>query len=418
MKRILQVLCQKPGGTGSGTFLLALYEEAKKKGYNQAVIAGISQNERGIYDNLLENASFYPVQFDSELLPFHVVGMSDVMPYPSIRYCNLTEKMFDQWCRAFQDVLKKAVDSFQPDLILSHHLWLLTALTRKTIRDIPVFGICHSTCLRQLKLAPRFSSMVFHWCRKLDGIFALHDYQKEDIFRSYGIDKNRIAVTGAGYPTHIFYPQQGKVLGETVKIVYAGKLSFSKGVLSLIKAYKKLYQKGFPVELHLIGAGALPDERKIRETAQKAGGKIVFHGAVNQRDLGSIFRASDILVLPSFYEGLPLVVIEALASGLRVVTTNLPGLKEYIGHSLNNSRLISYVELPRCEQVDVPVLEELPNFEERLAQALIGQINALSDLFLWQQEEVIEAIAAMSWEGVFKKMEDFYTKILLERYGQ
>lgn len=50
------------------------------------------------------NDNFYPVQFESELLPFPVVGMSDVMPYPSTRYRDLTDEMFAQWYRNISDI--------------------------------------------------------------------------------------------------------------------------------------------------------------------------------------------------------------------------------------------------------------------------------------------------------------------------
>jgi glycosyltransferase involved in cell wall biosynthesis len=415
MKRMLQVLCQKPGSTGSGTFLLALYERAKNRGYEQAVIAGVSQNETEKYRKCLKSSDFFPVQFDSELLNFPVVGMSDVMPYPSTRYRDMTGEMLEQWTRAFRAVLQKAVEYFQPDLVLSHHLWLLTALTRKTIKHIPVFGICHGTCLRQLKLAERFSPLAVDGCRKLDGIFALNEYQKESIIRNYKIDKDRVFVTGAGYDERIFNTHGRKKSIDTVKLVYAGKLSFSKGVPSLIRAYGKLTEKGWTGELHLAGSGTSDEERQIWQLAGKKGGKIVFHGALSQEELANLFRVSDILVLPSFYEGLPLVVLEALASGLRVVATDLPGLKEYLGWEINNSGLIRYVELPRCEHEDSPVAEDLPDFEERLAEGIKEQINSLTDISAWQKIGVVKAIAGMSWDGVFGRMEEIYLKYLSDK---
>ncbi|MGI6066867.1 MAG: glycosyltransferase family 4 protein [Bacillota bacterium] len=418
MKRVLQVLCQKPGSTGSGIFLLALYERAKKRGYEQAVIAGVSQNETDKYRRHLKNSDFFPVQFDSELLNFPVAGMSDVMPYSSTRYRDMTKEMLEQWTRAFRVVLQKAVHNFQPDLVLSHHLWLLTALTRETIKHIPVFGICHGTCLRQLKLAERLSPLAIDGCRKLDGIFALNEYQKESIISNYKIDKNRVFVTGAGYDDRIFNTEGREKRIDTVKLVYAGKLSFSKGVLSLIRAYGKLTEKGWLGELHLAGSGISDEERQIRQLAGEKGGKIVFHGALSQEELANLFRASDILVLPSFYEGLPLVVLEALASGLRVVTTDLPGLKEYLGWEINNSGLIRYVELPRCEHEDSPIAEDLPDFEDRLAEGIKEQINSLIDTSVWQRPGVVKAIADMSWDGVFSRVEDIYLKHLSDKKQQ
>ncbi|ATW28785.1 hypothetical protein DCMF_20910 [Candidatus Formimonas warabiya] len=413
MPRILQVLCQKPGKTGSGIFLLALADLGAKKGHEQAVIAGVSREEAGMYQECLgQKSAFFPVQFQTEMLPFPIVGMSDVMPYPSTRYRDLSDDMFHRWCRAFQVTLAKAMDSFQPDLILSHHLWLLTSLTRRTVQNIPVVGICHGTCLRQLALAEQFASYAIEGCRTLDGVFALNNFQKKAIGEDYGIEEDRIAVTGAGYHSHIFYRDPEKIPGTTIKLVYAGKLSLSKGVHSLIKVYRRLYQRGLAVELHLVGSGSGNEEGQIREMAQATGGKIFFYGAVSQEQLGDIFRHCDIFILPSFYEGLSLVLMEALASGLRAVTTDLPGIKEYLGEVINCSGLVKYVELPRLKDVDIPLEEDLPDFEERLYETVKEQILAGEDGAVWEDEEIKQAVADLSWEGVYQKMEDFYTKFL------
>ena len=152
---------------------------------------------------------------------------------------------------------------------------------------------------------------------------------------------------------------------------------------------------GWSGELHLAGSGSSDEERQIRQLAGEKRGKIVFHGALSQEELANLFRVSDIFVLPSFYEGLPLVVLEALASGLRVVTTDLPGLKEYLGREINYSGLIRYVELPRCEHEDSPIAEDLPDFEDRLAEGIKVQINSLIDTSAWQRVGVVKAIAGM-----------------------
>ena len=68
-----------------------------------------------------------------------------------------------------------------------------------------------------------------------------------------------------------------------------------------------------------------------------------------QEKLAELFRRSHLLILPSFYEGLALVLLEALACGCRLVSTNFPGLEEVLG------------ELPGsyCRLVDLPRLKSL-----------------------------------------------------------
>ena len=74
-------------------------------------------------------------------------------------------------------------------------------------------------------------------------------------------------------------------------------------------------------------------------------------------------------VLPSFFEGLPLVIAEALACGCKVVTADLPGIREFYGRFLPDAPIV-YVEPPLMEDVDKPRADELPAYERRLADAL------------------------------------------------
>ena len=74
-------------------------------------------------------------------------------------------------------------------------------------------------------------------------------------------------------------------------------------------------------------------------------------------------------VLPSFFEGLPLVIAEALACGCKVVTTDLPGIRSFYGRFLPDAPIV-YVEPPHMHDVDKPDLADLPAFETRLADAI------------------------------------------------
>ena len=126
--RILSITAQKPNSTGSGVFLTELVKELAAKGHEQAVVAGVYKEDK---TEVPENTKVYPVIFKSEELPFPIAGMSDEMPYESTRYCDMTEEMAGQFANVFLTKIRQAVKEFQPDLILSHHLYLLTALVRE-----------------------------------------------------------------------------------------------------------------------------------------------------------------------------------------------------------------------------------------------------------------------------------------------
>ena len=60
--------------------------------------------------------------------------MSDEMPYISTKYCEMSPEMVEQFRSSFMSVIERAVEELQPDLILCHHLYLLTALVRNIFR--------------------------------------------------------------------------------------------------------------------------------------------------------------------------------------------------------------------------------------------------------------------------------------------
>ena len=406
--RILQVLCQRPGFTGSGVFLEALVRAGTAAGVSQGVVVGVPWADTETAAKRVTQASFFPVQFETAALPFPVVGMSDAMPYPSTRYRDLTEEMLESWEMAFRKRLVQAVEVFQPDLIFSHHLWLLTALARQALPQILLLGLCHGTCLRQYHLAPRLAGLARVGCRQLDGIFALHQAQKEEIHRLLDFPQERIQVSGAGYNPDIFFPPDKAKSLKPLKLVYAGKLSAAKGVPSLLRVFQGLAAKYPGLELHLAGSGRGAEAREIMALAEGQSG-IFFHGALAQENLGELFRSTHLLVLPSFYEGLPLVVIEALASGLRVVTTDLPGLQSYLEPVLGSQGLVHYVEMPR-RLVDQPLTQDLPAFEARLADAISVQLD-LARRGGPHGPALAKAIGTLSWDGVWTRMIAFYKKI-------
>ncbi len=232
--RILNISAQKPDGTGSGTFLSQTVAAQVRAGHETAVICGV---DAGDETSALPAATrVYDVRFNTPELPFHVCGMSDEMPYAATRYRDLTPAMEAAFERAFVGRLAQALDEFAPDVVICHHLYLLASIVREKVSGVPVVAVCHATDLRQMAMHGLEHDRIVGAMRRMDALFALHHAQVGQIVATYGVDPARVHVTGTGYDQHVFNetgPAPERIPGS---IAFVGKVSFKKGVESLLAA--------------------------------------------------------------------------------------------------------------------------------------------------------------------------------------
>jgi glycosyltransferase involved in cell wall biosynthesis len=404
--KILHLLSQRPDSTGSGIYIQAMIREATAYGYDNYLVAGLCSNgcdDTGCIEQ--ENAMF--VNFYNADVPYHIPGMSDVMPYESSKFCNLSKEDLGEYEKAFAKLLKKAVNRYNPDVIHSHHLWIVSSMARQLFPDIPMVTSCHGSDLRQFQNCPHLQERVLKGCRKINVVMALSEAQKNEIIRLYGLPPEQIMVVGAGYDDSLFYLEK-KPPPNPVQVVYAGKLSNAKGVPWFLRALHSISSPAW--KLHLMGGGSGEEKENCLKLAKELGEKVQVHGALPQKKLAEILRHSHILVLPSFFEGLPLVILEGLASGCRIVATDLPGAKELIGHS--SAEFITLVKTPRLRFIDQPYQEDEFSFEQNLTKAIQRQINAASNCKQIDLSQIQDILGSYNWTGIFKKVRKAYLKCL------
>lgn len=420
--RILHLISQRPDSTGSGIMIRALIRQAAVRQHDNMLVAGVQSDRPAEVPELPAEYRRF-VRFFSESdrsltqgvdavrpagsIGFEIPGMSDVMPYPSSRFGDLSPEQLRTYQTVFQDVVKSAVQDFQPDIIHSHHLWLMSSVARQCIPELPMVTSCHGSDLRQFQNCPHLRKAVLDGCRRIDAVLALSAAQRQDIASLYGIDPNRIFVTGAGYNDALFQPVD-KPRSAPVRLVYAGKLSRAKGVPRMLETLKGISDP--PWVLSLVGSGSGEERDECMALARALGDRVIIHGAVSQPDLAAIMKASHVLILPSFFEGLPLVIIEALAAGCRVVATDLPGVRELV-KGLPES-CVSRVPVPRMRRMDQPYLEDLPIFMKHLSGAIRTQMQHAVRSPDIEDNQVKQALAGYTWSGVFERIQTIYQHCL------
>jgi glycosyltransferase involved in cell wall biosynthesis len=141
---------------------------------------------------------------------------------------------------------------------------------------------------------------------------------------------DKFIVSRLGVDPQLFSPPDQKPSNDVVEILCVGRLVPSKGQHILIAAVDRLVQQSCPVRLRIAGSG--PDESSLQaHAAQLAQPSCVcFEGAVDQDRIRTLYAAADIFCLPSFAEGVPVALMEAMSMGLPCVTTNITGIPELI----------------------------------------------------------------------------------------
>jgi len=407
--KILHLLSQRPDSTGSGIYLQALLREAEAYNYKNFLVAGIQSDQPAGLDCIDEDQCMY-VKFYKADISYLITGMSDVMPYKSTRFCRLTKNELREYAASFSRILKDAVTKFKPDIIHSHHLWLITSLARQLFPRIPMVATCHGSDLRQFQNCPHLQKRVLSGCRRLDAVMALSDAQKKEIVGLYHLTPEKVFVVGAGYNSDLFtfYPKPNP---NPVQLVYAGKLSNAKGVPWLLRALSMIDSPAW--HLHLVGSGSGEEKDHCLKLAKKLGDRVLVRGAVSQKNLAEIMKQSHIFVLPSFYEGLPLVVLEGLASGCRIVATDLLGVNEILADV--QADFISLVNTPRLHFMDQPYEEDESVFVRNLAHELQKQIYAAYRHPQIDLSPIQCKIDSFSWTGIFKKVQDVYFRAIKNR---
>ena len=406
--RILHCLSQIPGKTGSGVYLQSIVREATEDQIEQAIVCGLPQTMAVAETNLAVNCDkIFATRFENDALPFPVAGMSDVMPYPSTRFSTFDKKRLDLYEQAFTKTLRTAVTKFSPDLIHSHHLWILSALSRKIFPEIPLVISVHGTELRQLELAPQLAHKIIKNLKRADKVMVLNHDQRHKVITEYKFAPEQVVVTGTGYRQDLFC--RDYCTKETrPTIIYAGKLSRAKGVIWLIKAFNHMNENG---ELWLAGSGAGPEADEIRSLAA-ANPRIKLLGALSQIELAERFRQAHIMALPSLYEGLPLVLLEALACDCRVIVTDLPGIRELVTEEAINEGLVSCITKPPLTGPDTLQRKDEKAFIEDIEEALKTQLKRVEEQQIICCHHLQKTMDETGWHNVFQRIRTVYEEVL------
>ena len=141
---------------------------------------------------------------------------------------------------------------------------------------------------------------------------------------------HKLEVARLGVDPDIFLPRPFNPDPDVFEIICVGRLCSAKGQHILVAALHILVQKGLKVRLRIVGDG--PDRPSLEQQVRQFGiaEQVIFEGAVNQDRIRDLYALADIFSIPSFAEGIPIVLMEAMAMEIPCVTTRITGIPELI----------------------------------------------------------------------------------------
>jgi glycosyltransferase involved in cell wall biosynthesis len=218
------------------------------------------------------------------------------------------------------------------------------SMTHYAPRFSPVPTVISIMDLGFLKTPEQFTSKDFNqlksWTKysvsQASKIIAISQYTKSDVVSQYHKNPDDICVTPLGYDTQIFFTHKSTTVLDKYQIhkpyfLFLSSLKPSKNVIGLVRAYAA---GKFKQSLVIVGKKAwLFDEIFAEVKKMKLQNQVIFTGFMPELEVPELMSHAAAFVLPSFYEGFGIPVLEAMACGTPVVVSKVASLPEVAGNA-------------------------------------------------------------------------------------
>lgn len=284
----------------------------------------------GAYTRAFEHVYYFSYADEAPPLPLEIAARCTVVPNPG----------YHRWLYAFLLPLvhRKLLRSCGVARVMQAY-GAIPALPAKLLYGIPfvvTYGYRYEEIAR-IGGDTWWRRLLFRWraalgARLADRVIVTTPAMGE--FVAALAPRARIVLVPNGVDTHAFAPTERAPApaGEARTIGYIGRLSSEKNLPMLVEA-AALLAPDLPVRLLLVGKGDLHDELARRAAA--LGVEMEFVGVLPHDRLPALLARCDVFVLPSFNEGHPKVLIEAMACGLPCVGTDVPGIRDVLTHEVD-----------------------------------------------------------------------------------
>ena len=322
----------------------------------------------------LRPRSYVPVKVDGDLSTTQVKATA--FHYPSLPVVSRAVNGY-----VSGKALLARLRPFRPDLVLGYWIYPEGYGAWRCARTLGVpcvLGALGTDIRVRGGLTGWFTGLAL---RAADRLIVVSEEMRGVATGRYAVDPSRVHTITNGVNSEIFHPRAkaamrahlGLPAGARI-VLYVGRFVPSKGLRELLDAFAVLAGSSANLYLVLIGDGVMREELHARVASAPWGANVRLTGAMRPEAIAQWIGAADLLCLPSYSEGYPNVVVEALACGRPVVATAVGGIPEIV--NVSNGRLVP-------------------------ARDAISLRNALQEVLgrEWD-EQALAAACSRSWEDV------------------
>jgi glycosyltransferase involved in cell wall biosynthesis len=253
------------------------------------------------------------------------------------------QKIYNILIRRFQVPPIDLLTGQKPDLVMfTNYVHPPLVYNEKSI--VFVYDLSHISYeeMSDTKNAQLLRKKVPHAVNRANAVITISEYSKNDIVREYGVDPQKIHIVHPALYHHEYYPRpelQQKAVAKKFGIkgkyiLFTGTIEPRKNIERLLDAYAALPQTIRDEYTLVLAGGKGWKDQGIRtklENLQQKGEKIIVTGYVNDADLPPLYSGASLFVFPTLFEGWGMPVVEAMACGTPVVTTNNSSMPEAAG---------------------------------------------------------------------------------------